>query len=122
MDSAPASSASDERANVAAFMLGRQKLDDNDDDDAEEAAALAEAAAARKERRSAERESGRAVAQLVERAHRGRGVRRRRDWSPRGAVLVGPAVGSLVHWAVRVVGAVAVDRIEPRIDPAASMC
>lgn len=70
MDSAPASSASDERANVAAFMLGRQKLDDNDDDDAEEAAALAEAAAARKERRSAERESGRAVAQLVERAER----------------------------------------------------
>ena len=62
------------------------------------------------------------MAQLVERAHRRRGVGRRRDWSPRRAVLVRPAVGSLVHRAVRVVGAVAVDRIEPRIDPAASMC
>ena len=68
-DEPPAvATASDDRANVAAFMLGRQSIQDDDDDDAEEAAALAEAAAARQVRRSAERESSRAVAQLVQRA------------------------------------------------------
>jgi len=70
-DAAPSSAdgASDARANVAAFMLSRQQIcDDDDDDKAEEAAVLAEAAAARRERRKAERESGRAVSGLVERA------------------------------------------------------
>ena len=70
MDDVSDPSPSDERANVAAFMLGRSKIEENSDDDAEEAAALAEAAARRKERRKGERESGRAVAILVERAQR----------------------------------------------------
>ena len=53
-------SAASERANVAAFMLGRSRFfasqDSEDSDDAEEEKALAEAAAARKERRKAEKE------------------------------------------------------------------
>ena len=66
--SAPSSSASDERANLAAFMLGRQQIHDDGEDDEEEAEVLAAAAAARKQRRQAERESGRAISHLVDRA------------------------------------------------------
>ena len=60
MDGVADSSAASERANVAAFMLGRSRFfasqDSEDSDDAEEEKALAEAAAARKERRKAEKE------------------------------------------------------------------
>lgn len=62
------SSASDERANLAAFMLSRQQINDDDDDDEDTAAALAEAAAARKERRAAEKKTGASVRHLIERA------------------------------------------------------
>jgi tetratricopeptide (TPR) repeat protein len=64
----PASSASDERANLAAFMLSRQQINDDDDDDDETAAALAEAAAARHARRDAEKKTGASVQRLVQRA------------------------------------------------------
>ena len=78
---AASNSAADERANVAAFFLGRQRIDDasDADDAAEEAAALAEAAAARRERHAAERESGRAVSRLVERAQSMEGANRLMD-------------------------------------------
>ena len=60
MDGVADSSAASERANVAAFMLGRSRFfaspDSEDSDDAEEEKALVEAAAARKERRKAEKE------------------------------------------------------------------
>ena len=60
MDGVADCSAASERANVAAFMLGRSRFfasqdSEEDSDDAEEEKALAEAAAARKERRKAEK-------------------------------------------------------------------
>ena len=65
-EASAASTATDERTNLAAYMLGRQQICEDDDDDEDEV--LAAAAAARKNRRQAERATGREVAGLVQRA------------------------------------------------------
>ena len=65
-DDATMDDAGDERANLAAFMLGRQQIHDDEEDEEAEAAALAEAAAARQQRRRDESKTGREVSNLVQ--------------------------------------------------------